>query len=154
MQSLNVSIAAVSEADFEKLADLRVAAMRESLEHVGRFDPERARMRLRNTFSPEHTRSIRFEGEFVGFYAARSSTEGLHLDHLYIHPRFQNRGLGGVVMRRIIEEAEKLCVPILVGALKESASNRFYVRHGFVKTGESEWDTYYTRPPSRNVPRS
>ena len=55
-------------------------------------------------------------------------------------------------MRRIIEDAERLCVPILVGALKESSSNRFYVRHGFVKTGESEWDMYYTRPPSKNVP--
>ena len=36
---------AVSEADFEDLLALRIAAMRESLERLGRFDPERARSR-------------------------------------------------------------------------------------------------------------
>ena len=39
---------AVSEADFEDLLALRIAAMRESLERLGRFDPERARSRLRH----------------------------------------------------------------------------------------------------------
>ena len=41
---------AVSEADFEDLLALRIAAMRESLERLGRFDPERARSRLQATF--------------------------------------------------------------------------------------------------------
>ena len=37
------ALPAVSEADFEDLLALRIAAMRESLERLGRFDPERAR---------------------------------------------------------------------------------------------------------------
>ncbi len=139
-----------TDADFDRLADLRVAAMRESLVHVGRFNPERARERLRSTFSPEHTRVIIFQESTVGFYAARPSPEGLRLDHLYIHPDFQGRGIGGAVLKKIIEEAERDATPILVGALKESASNRFYQRYGFVTTSESEWDIYYIRPPSKN----
>jgi len=35
---------------------------------------------------------------------------------------------------------------VQVGALKESASNRFYQRHGFVLESEGEWDNYYVRP--------
>jgi hypothetical protein len=35
----------VLAADFDSLVALRIAAMRESLERVGRFDPERARER-------------------------------------------------------------------------------------------------------------
>jgi len=33
-----------------------------------------------------------------------------------------------------------------VGALRGSDSNRFYRRHGFVQTAESEWDIDYLRP--------
>jgi len=135
----------VTDADFDRLADLRVAAMRESLERVGRFNTERARERLRRCFSPEHTRCIVFEGKTVGFYAVLPSPEGLRLDHLYIHPDFQGRGIGGAVLKMIAQEADRDSTPILVGALKESASNQFYQRHGFEKTGESEWDIYYTR---------
>ena len=51
-------ICMVTEADFDELASLRIAAMRESLERVGRFDPERARERLRATFDPMHTHGI------------------------------------------------------------------------------------------------
>lgn len=143
-----VSLVPVVEADFDRLADLRVSAMRESLERVGRFNQERARERLRSTFSPAHTRVILFEGATVGFYAARPTPEGLSLDHLYIHPDFQCRGIGGVVLQELFAEADQNETPVTVGALKESASNRFYLRHGFEKTGEGEWDIYYVRPPS------
>lgn len=142
-----VTLGIVTLEDFDALADLRVAAMRESLERVGRFDSTRARERLRSTFSPEHTRSIDLDGERVGFYAMRPSPDGLNLDHLYIHPRFQSRGIGGVVLKRILAEADRNRQTVRVGALKESASNRFYERHGFVRASEGEWDNYYTRAP-------
>ena len=68
------------------------------------------------------------------------------LDHLYLHPHFQGRGIGSVVMNRILAEADKRGVPVLVGALKESSANRFYQRHGFLETSAGEWDIYYCRP--------
>ena len=136
----NVRFTSVVDADFEELADLRVAAMRESLERVGRFDPVRARERLRSSFRPEYTRFVEFEGAKVGFYAVSPSSEGLQLDHLYVHPSYQSRGIGGAVLRTICAEADERGLAVLVGALKESASNRFYQRYGFAMTSESEWD--------------
>ena len=148
MPAMKVEVAPVADSDFEELADLRVAAMRESLERVGRFDPLRARERLRSSFKPEHTRFIAFEGTRVGFYAVIPSPEGLRLDHLYVHPDFQNRGIGRAVLQMILAEADAGGFAVSVGALKESASNRFYQRHGFVLVSESEWDNYYIRPAS------
>jgi len=58
MNPINVELAPVAEGDFEELAGLRIAAMRESLERMGRFDPERARERLRSSFVPERTRFV------------------------------------------------------------------------------------------------
>ena len=136
----------VSEADFESLLALRIEAMRESLERLGRFDPARARSRLRSTFQPDHTWSIEQDGVRVGFYTVRPDGDGLRLDHLYVRPATQGRGLGGLVMRRILEDADSRGLPMCLGALRDSDSNRFYRRHGFVQTGESEWDIDYLRP--------
>lgn len=143
--------APVSEADFEDLLALRIEAMRESLERLGRFDPERARSRLRSTFRPEHTWSIEQDGQRIGFYALRPEGDGLRLDHLYIRPAAQDSGLGGQVMRKILQEADRLGLAVSLGALRDSDSNRFYRRHGFVQTGESEWDIDYLRPAPRRA---
>jgi GNAT superfamily N-acetyltransferase len=144
-----VTVMPVAETDFDQLADLREAAMRESLERVGRFNPLRSRERLRGSFVPEHTRWILLAGQKAGFYALRPSPDGMALDHLYLHPRYQRRGIGGVILDSILAEADRAGVEIRVGALKESASNRFYRDHGFVLIREDEWDNYYARPISR-----
>lgn len=144
---MNVTHVNVSESDFEELADLRVAAMRESLERVGRFDPQRARDRLRASYAPEHTRVIEIDGQRVGFFTVRPTADGLSLDHLYIHPTFQNRGIGGIVMHQVLAQADGIGMAISVGALRESASNAFYQRHGFIKSHETEFDVHYTRLP-------
>lgn len=78
----NIETSAAIETGFDELAELRITAMRESLERVG-------------------------------------------------------RGLASHV-----------------GALKDSASNRFYQRHGFALTGESEWDNHHTRPAAENTSAS
>lgn len=137
------------EADFEALLALRIDAMRDSLERLGRFDPQRARSRLRDTFRAEYTWFIEHAGQRVGFYSLRPDGAGLRLDHLYVRPAAQGQGLGGQVMRRILEEADSRGLPVGLGALRGSDSNRFYRRHGFVATGETEWDIEYLRPAQK-----
>jgi len=136
----------VTDDDVEELVALRIAAMKESLERIGRFDPARARERFLNSFYPEHTRFIVVDGERAGFYAFRPLVSGFHLDHLYVHPRLQGKGIGSFVLQCLIAEAEREKQPISLGALRESASNAFYQRHGFHKQSEEEWDIYYIRP--------
>lgn len=149
----DIALAPVAPDDFEALVAVRIAAMRESLERVGRFDPARARERLRQTFAPAHTQWILVAGARAGFCACRPEPDGFHLDHLYVLPEFQNRGIGAEALRHLLREADRLGRSMQVGALKGSASNRFYQRHGFVATGEGEWDIYYTRAAQPGLPR-
>lgn len=139
------------ESDANGLADLRVAAMRESLERVGRFDPIRARDRLLSSFDAAATRHILADGLRVGFFVVRTSAKEMLLDHLYIDPRHQGRGVGAAVLAKVFAEADRHCLDVRVGALKESASNRFYARHGFVPVAQDEWDIYYVRRHSAAV---
>jgi ribosomal protein S18 acetylase RimI-like enzyme len=144
-----ITFSGVTTADFDELVALRIAAMRDSLEHVGRFDPERARERLRNSFYPEHTAFIVLSEERIGFYTFRPADDGFHLDHLYVHPDSQSRGIGSHVIRHLLSRSDALRMPVHLGALRESPSNRFYQRHGFIRTAEDDWDIYYLRTPSR-----
>jgi GNAT superfamily N-acetyltransferase len=141
-----VQFAVAMPSDREALADLRVEAMRESLERVGRFDPARARERFLAGFVPEQTRHILVDGERVGFFVVKPHTEGLLLDHLYVRPLHQRRGIGAAVLAQVFAEAEPAGLSIRVGALRESESNEFYTRHGFIQVERSEFDNYYVRP--------
>lgn len=143
--TLPITFSIAKPEEGNALAELRVEAMRESLERIGRFDPSRARERFLSGFSPEHTRHIEIDGERVGFFAVRPHSQGLLLDHLYVRPSYQGRGVGAAVLAQVFAEADSAGVPVRVGALRGSQSNRFYVRHGFVQVEHSEFDNYYVR---------
>lgn len=120
--------------------------MQESLERLGRFDPQRARERFAAGFEPNRTRHIVVNDERVGFVVVKPADGLLLLDHLYIAPARQGRGIGAAVLVQIFAEADARGLPLRVGALRQSASNRFYQRHGFVWVESGEWDHYYVRP--------
>ena len=127
------------------LLSLRLAAMRESLEKAGRFDPQRARERLSRGYLPAYTRTIQKSGELVGFVVVVPREHDWLLDHLYIHPSGQGEGIGSWVLTKVLEEADAQHKAVSVTALKHSDANRFYLRHGFVLQAEGEWDLYYLR---------
>ncbi len=132
-------------SDAEALAAIRVEAMRESLERIGRCDPQRARERFLSAFSPAHTRHILLAGKKAGFFVVKPEEGGLLLDHLYIKPGYQGQGVGAAVLAEVFALADRAACFVRVGALRESDSNRFYTRHGFVLVEQAEFDNYYVR---------
>lgn len=134
--------------DFEPLLALRLRAMRESLERLGRYDEARARERLAASFAPAHTQHIVIDGRRVGFLVLKRLSHALRLDHLYVDPPAQRRGVGSDVLRWVCAQADAELLPVELCALKGSDANRFYLRHGFVEVGEGEWDIDYLREPT------
>ena len=141
-----VTLAPVAQDDLDALVAIRIEAMRDSLERIGRFDPVRARERFASGFSPAHTRHVVVGGERVGFIVVKPGADALLLDHLYVRPGSQARGIGAAVLALVFAEADARSLPLRVGALRGSASNRFYRRHGFLLVEQGEFDTYYLRP--------
>ena len=140
----------VADGDFEALLALRIATMRESLERLGRFDAARARERFCSTFRPRHTRriSVGLGGAVAGCAATWPEGAMIRLEHFYIAAAHQGLGLGSAVVAALLREPAHAGKPFIVGALRGSAANRFYARHGFVQSAESEWDIEYVRPAS------
>jgi len=140
-------------SDADLLVNIRIAAMRESLERIGRFDPQRARERFLASFDPTLCHFIEVDAVRVGFCVVRPLPDLLHLDHLYLLPEYQAKGIGGAVMTLITVEADAKHLPIRLGALRGSKANSFYQRHGFEQVDEAEWDIYYIRQPRPGTER-
>ncbi len=148
LQAAGFELQGVSPGDFESLLALRLRAMRPSLERLGRYDEQRARERLAAGFDPAHTWHVVVAGRRVGFVVLKTLSHALRLDHLYIDPGVQGQGLGGQVLQWAIARAEDAQRPLELVALKHSDAIRLYLRHGFVNTGQGEWDLDFVRWPS------
>ncbi|HTI17176.1 MAG TPA: GNAT family N-acetyltransferase [Trinickia sp.] len=145
---MDLTFSFTTQSDADALVAIRIAAMRESLERIGRFDPQRARERFLASFDPALSRFIETDGVKVGFVLVRPQKDHWLLDHLYIVPEHQGKGIGAAVLRAVFADADAQRMSIRLGALRGSDSNRFYQRHGFVQIDEAEWDIYYVRQPS------
>ncbi|WP_085908653.1 GNAT family N-acetyltransferase [Kiloniella majae] len=143
---MTLSFKTAAATDLETLISIRIAAMKESLENIGRFNPERARERFASNFAPEKTTLILKENEIIGFYVLFAKDDYLWLDHLYIDPTVQSSGVGAKAMMQIVDKSSEKKLPVKLCALKESRANNFYKKHGFKLTHSEEWDNYYTRP--------
>ena len=130
----------------EALADLRVAALRPSLEALGRFNAERGRQNFLNGFNPAETRTLWHEGRRVGLVTVRHRGDHLWLDQLYLEPTETGRGFGSEALRQVQAEARAAGLPIRLMALKGSRANGFYQRHGFRFVEALEWDSVYEWP--------
>lgn len=137
------------KADLEALVDIRIAAMRESLERIGRFDPVRARERLVSGFSPDCTKHIAINGKRIGFIVVKPDADHFVLDHFYLHPDHQKKGIGSAVLDLIFAKVDAESAVLHVSALRESAANHFYKRRGFELFDEEDWDLHYVRYPRR-----
>lgn len=134
-------------ADVEAIAELRATVMRPDLERLGRFDEHRVRQRLRDSFSPQHTSVIVAEGAFAGCVTVRPAEDGRWLEHFYLAPRLQGRGLGSAVLRTLLQRTDADHTPVRLNVLRGSAARRLYERHGFTVEAQDPIDLYLVRQP-------
>jgi GNAT superfamily N-acetyltransferase len=135
----------VSEADFEPLLALRVDVMREHLERVFRYKPSRARRIFREHFDEPGLRLILVGDERAGCVGFRVGENEIKIDSFYLDRRLHNRGLGTMILKALLAEADALGLPVRLEVLRGSPTGRFYERHGFVKFDEDDVEASYER---------
>lgn len=146
LPALDIRFEPADEGDFEALLVLRLAAMRDGLERLGRFDPDKARERLGRSFSPRNTQHIVCNGERVGFLAVTRGESLWRLDHMYVHPMAQHQGIGSWVLQQVLKGADEEHCAVALSIVRRTEAVRFYQRHGFKLVDESAWDQHFLRP--------
>ena len=142
--------------DVEPVAELRAVVMRDDLVRLGRYDEHRVRQRLRDGFSPAYTSVIEVEGAFAGCVTLRPYEEGdgagVYLEHFYLTPEVQGRGLGTAVLRGLLDRTDAEGIPVRLVVLKGSAARRLYEREGFtLESEEDPVDDLMVRAAARTV---
>ncbi|SCD92381.1 N-acetylglutamate synthase, GNAT family [Streptomyces sp. Termitarium-T10T-6] len=134
--------------DVEPIAELRAVVMRPDLERLGRYDEHRVRQRLRDAYAPEHTSVIEAAGSFAGCVARRPAEDGWWLEHFYLSPALQGRGIGSAVLRGVLDRADAERLPVRLDVLRGSPARRLYERHGFTLEREDAVDVFLVRKPT------
>ncbi|WP_406353067.1 GNAT family N-acetyltransferase [Streptomyces sp. NBC_00658] len=136
--------------DVDVIAELRATVMRPDLERLRRFDECRVRQRLRDSFSARYTSVVVADGVFAGCVTLRpgEGDGGLWLEHFYLDPRFQGRGLGSAVLRTLLDRVDAERVTVRLNVLRGSAAQRLYRRHGFTVETQDPVDVFMVRPPT------
>ncbi|MFE6162535.1 GNAT family N-acetyltransferase [Streptomyces sp. NPDC056486] len=138
---------AAEPIDVEAMVELRAIVMRPDLERLGRFDEHRVRQRLRDAFSPRHTSIVVADGAFAGCVSLRPAEGGQWLEHFYLDPALQGRGLGSAVLRELLGRTDAEGSVVRLNVLQGSAARRLYERHGFSVESEDPVDVFMVRRP-------
>ncbi|WP_035793328.1 GNAT family N-acetyltransferase [Kitasatospora mediocidica] len=135
-----------THADVEPIAELRAVVMRADLERLGRYDGQRVRQRLRDAFDPDCTWVLLVSGAFAGCVAFRPAEDGHWVEHFYLAPAHQNRGLGAAALRTLLDRADRLGLTVRLNVLQGSPARRLYERHGFRVERQDPVDVFMVRP--------
>jgi GNAT superfamily N-acetyltransferase len=125
--------------DLESLFALRMDVMRESLTRLGLTNLQHSQERYTLQCQSGAMQHILRDGERVGFVQLVPTDGHLHLVQLFLRSDVQGGGVGAWVL----DWAKSHGLDVTLATLKLSAANRFYLRHGFVQTGEGEFDIEY-----------
>lgn len=119
------------------------------VETHGRWDEAAQRetffARLEKTLA-EHE-ILEQDGEAIGcLHVVRRPAE-LRLNRILLSPAFQGAGLGTLILRSLISEADAAGVPIRLRVLRVNPARRLYERLGFAVSGETPTHFEMERAP-------
>lgn len=141
-----VSLRAAVPEDADVVVALKERVLRQDLEPLVGWDPERSRARVVEHFSTAHTRMIVIDGAVAGTITLRPEPDALWLEMFYLDTAHQGRGVGTAVLRAVLAQTapdRELRLQVLVG----SAARRLYERHGFVVEKDDGIDIWMRRDP-------
>ena len=145
--SANWSLREAGAHDDQWIAELRAVVLRPDLERLGRFDPVRVRQRFLTAFEPASTRVVLVDGLAAGSITVRADEESLWIEHFYLRPELQGRGIGSAVLKSQLASgpAGRL---FRLNVLQGSRAQALYERHGFVVEREDAVDVFMVRGAS------
>lgn len=128
---------AASEADVPFLLELRRQTMTEHLQRSGveASDSERIERVLANFDCAE---IILLSGTPVGLLKVVRSQDNWDLVQIQILPQKQGGGLGGIILKKLLADADEARTAVTLSVLRANPARRLYERLGFRIVGENE----------------
>jgi len=139
MEPNRIVMRPASAENFEFLWRLQCEAMRPNVERqFGAWDEAFQRELFEKNTDPLLHEIIELNREPVGCQWVRALPEALELERLHLLPEVQGRGLGSLLMERLIARASAAGLSVRLQVFRTSPAQRFYARLGFRTLEKSE----------------
>ena len=131
----NLTIRTAAEDDKEFAYQAKKAAFREYVEQVWGWDEDKQRKLHDQRYAAQDFCVISLDGEDVGIMSVDLKSDSVFVNQLYILPEHQEQGVGGRCMSAVVDEGNKLDLPVRLRVLKVNPrAVAFYERIGFTIT--------------------
>ena len=137
-----------SAEDKTALARIYVAALKDSLTAIGRFDAKQLEQVFYDYYHEFSFTKLQQRDQLLGFYSIKQQHDHLWLVHLYIDPACQGGGLGSCVLHSLMSLAQDKPLPIRLTAINGSRANEFYLKNGFALQRTEDSNNHYVWFPA------
>jgi len=128
-----IALRPAGPGDIDMLDAMHTLCMRPHVERVYPWKPEL----FRETFDPSAAEVITVDGADAGMLTLAGEPGAILLRTIIIFPEFQGRGIGSVVIGRLLERAGARGVPVRLQVLKGNPARGLYERLGFRAVDET-----------------
>jgi GNAT superfamily N-acetyltransferase len=130
--------------DFEYCRRLYFSEMRWIIEelHLDRTAQETG---LRQQWNSTQVRIVVLDGTDVGWVQTIRDQDELFVGQMFVDGRFQRKGIGTEVMKRLISEATAFNLAVRLNVVRINPARRLYERLGFRVTHEDDRKFYMKR---------
>jgi ribosomal protein S18 acetylase RimI-like enzyme len=97
-------------------------------------------------YDSTNTSIVVVENQNAGWLTVERRPIGISLEHLYLAPQFQDRGIGTVIVADLIGEGRSKGLPLRLSTAKINRALRLYERLGFRQTANDEFKAYLELP--------
>lgn len=133
-----IELRSATEEDYGFAYRVHRAAMRPSVQQTYGWDEDFQARYFRLHFSPAQWEIIRYKGMDVGVFSVEERGESLFLALIAILPRYQGRGIGTTLIRRLQRKASIRGMTVTLQVMKVNRARELYERLGFELTGETK----------------
>ncbi len=137
-----VSLRAAAPGDREFLWWLHRETMGDYVRQTWGWDDGWQRRRFDENFDPMQLQIVEYEERAIGCISVRYPGSEIFLAVIEIAPSFQRHGIGGFVIGNVLEDADRLQLPVKLSVLKVNPVRTLYERLGFQHAGETA--THYS----------
>ncbi len=135
-QEVPYTLRSAAEGDFELLRQLHGTTLRPYVEKIWGWNDEQQLKLLRERFDPDKIKIIQKDRIDIGVLQVEHRSGEVFLGNVLLHPEFQNKGLGTAIVGDVINDANKMQLPVTLTVLRPNPAKALYERLGFRVTAE------------------
>jgi len=128
---MNIEKRKATPSDFELTFRLKKSAGGEYIRKVFGWDEDLQIKLHREQYTPSNTELIVKDSKEIGWISVFLRNDHIKIDEMYIIPQHQNKGIGSILVRKVISDAESKNLTAQLRVFKINPAVKLYERLGF-----------------------